>query len=94
MNYCLNGDVNIAKFLIKKGADVNIIHNDYTALKASCESKSFQCFKLLIEHGASPNEVIDRSGMTILHYACKLGNFKIVKYLVSNKANFNTQRDR
>ena len=76
--------------LSKKGADVNISHNNYTALKAACEGNSLSIIKCLIEHGASPNEVIDTNGMTILHYACKISDTKIVKYLISKNADVNS----
>ena len=80
---CENGNAEITKCLIKNGADVNLNFKGKTALKCACNStKSIKCFKILLQNHANPNEILDDSGMTILHYACEIKNYKAVKLLI------------
>ena len=87
---CSQGNTKITKYLLSKGANPNININEHTALKCCCDSQSFSCFKLVLEHGGSPNEIISENNTSILHYAVSKGQYKIVELLLNKGANLNS----
>jgi ankyrin repeat protein/L-ascorbate metabolism protein UlaG (beta-lactamase superfamily) len=97
---CLNfqtfgREVEIAKFLIEAGADVNVINN-YRAtalLRASVgRGPDNELIKLLVSKGADVN-VQGYNGITALHWAVKDNNLQIAKLLLKSGANINISND-
>jgi hypothetical protein len=80
------GHINIVRFLLENGADINIkdTHNGWTALMFSTglENEEFEIAKLLIENGADVNETSTKHGATALMMACNKCHYKIAKLLI------------
>ena len=54
---CRMGHINIAKLLIKKGADINKPNNKgYTPLSVACVTNNYELGKLLLESGVDINQ--------------------------------------
>ncbi|KAF8155121.1 ankyrin repeat-containing domain protein [Mycena galopus ATCC 62051] len=81
------GDLEMVKYLIEHGADLNINHQG-TALKCASSHGKLEVVKFLIEHGADPN-INDFAYGTPLHAASQSGELAIVKYLIENGADPN-----
>ncbi len=97
---CLNfqtfgRQVEVAKFLIEAGADVNVINN-YQAnalLRASVgRGPDYDLIKLLVSKGADVN-VQGYNGITALHWAVKYNDLKTAKFLLKSGANINISND-
>lgn len=83
-----NGDLNIIKLLIDKGADVNIIDSQGDMPIFIAVFDNLDVVKLLVENGANIN-VKDRRNNTPLISACFHTNLDIVKYLIDKGADIN-----
>lgn len=88
---CSNGNKEMVKFLINKGAYVNSHNNNMqSALSIACSKGYKDIAQLLIEKGANINDK-DFRGYTPLMFACLHGNTDIVKLLVDNGAEVSTK---
>lgn len=80
------GHINIVRFLLENGADINIkdTHNGWTALMFSTGfvNEEFEIAKLLIENGADVNETSTKHGATALMIACNKCHYNIAKLLI------------
>ena len=96
-----NGDVEVMRALLAKGADPKITTDDgSTALMAACgvglsenrpkdgEARALAAAKLLVELGSDPN-AYNKWGTTPLHGAAYTGANTIVQFLVEKGANLN-----
>ena len=84
------GDINVMKFLIDAGADVN--RNDCkgnTALLISSQQDRSDIVKLLINSGADVN-IPDKTGKTALMMASEQGNDNMIVVLLKSGADVNT----
>lgn len=97
---CLNfqtmgRQVEVAKFLIEAGANVNVINN-YQAtalLRASVgRGPDYELVKLLVSKGADIN-IQGYNGITALHWAVKSNDLKVAKLLLENGADINISDD-
>ena len=81
------GDLDVATFLIEKGADVNITDaNGNTPLIFIInKTGNLEITELLLEKGAAVNTQ-NRSGETALMYAAWRGHINIVRFLLENRA--------
>jgi len=78
---------NIAKELIEKGADINLMNDNFeTALTQAIEDKNFEIVKILVEKGAIIN-IKDSINKNPLFIAIENQSFAIFKYLVEKGAN-------
>jgi hypothetical protein len=84
----------LCEFLIKNGADVNIIINDENLLmriinfSKHCFNPNFKIFKLLIDSGCDVNYT-NSFGFNTLHFLCMQGSnnhvfYKIIELLIEN----------
>ncbi|ORX42663.1 ankyrin [Piromyces finnis] len=84
---CEQGNENIVKYLIEKGADTSIKNNNgRISLHCTCKAKreSVNIVKYLIEKRGLNINIKDNYRFTPIHYACYKGNENIVKYLIKN----------
>ncbi|XP_069687030.1 ankyrin repeat and SAM domain-containing protein 3-like [Periplaneta americana] len=76
---------NAVKFLLKRGADVNIIacDNGYTVLMVAAAAGKINVVKMLLEAGANPYKMSWKGG-TAISIAQSHGFFHIVQLLSAN----------
>jgi hypothetical protein len=85
---CKHGHLDLAKYLITKGLEVNII-DKVKLLIYACGHGWLGIAKYLVEEkGANINAVNERRE-TALMIACRNGHLNVVRYLVKKKANIN-----
>lgn len=87
------GNIEICKFLIEKGANVNNVSNEGVTplFQAIDQSESHEVVKLLLENGADPNLMCGTEGQQgfPLDQACLRGQIEIVKELIKHGAKVN-----
>jgi ankyrin repeat protein len=85
----LKGNLEMVKFLVSEGADVNMVNNNGgTALMAASEKGNLEIVKFLVSKGADVNAV-NNNGNTALMLASENGNLEMVKFLFSEGADVN-----
>ena len=85
-----NGHLDVTKYLISQGAEVNRGDNDgWTALHSLLLRRGhLDVTKYLISQGAEVNKG-DNDGMTALHSAASRGHLDVTRYLISQGAEVN-----
>jgi len=84
---CLNGNYKIVKFLLKNGAKLINLSNNYgSALNISLFYNKFNIFKLLLKNSVNIN-IVDNKKRTLLHYCAMKGYTKKVLFLIKNGSN-------
>lgn len=81
-NACLYGRIDIVKFFVEQGADIN--QDDGCCLMVSCEKGYLDIVKFLVENGADVN---GEDNCCSLEEAANHNHLEIVKYLIENDAN-------
>lgn len=82
-----SGSIEVVKFLINQGAEINAKAADNgTALSAASLKGHIDIVKLLIQHGATI-DIIDKDGESPLMNASSEGRTEIVRYLLEKGAN-------
>ena len=84
----------IAKLLLKKGADVNFVDKQMKKIPLVASINNSELAKLLVENGANANSEIAKSEMSPLRKAVNLENDELVQYLLENKANSNIPKQK
>jgi hypothetical protein len=81
---CMRAHWDITKYLIEKGADLNVIGGDSgTQINWAVHHDNVAIIKTLIENGAKLN-IRNQWGMTELHTAIWRGNIHVVEYLLDH----------
>ena len=81
---CMRAHWDIVKFLIEKGADLNIVGGDGgTPINWAVNHDNVDMIKFLINHGAKLN-IKNQWGMTELHTAVWRGNINVVEFLLGH----------
>ncbi len=85
-----HGNIEIAKMLIEKGAEINAgnLSRGFTALYIAVENSHHDMVTFLIERGANIN-VQAEYGWTPLHRAIANGDYSMVELLIEKGANVN-----
>jgi ankyrin repeat protein len=85
------GNLELAKELISKGADINAVTNFWhTPLHYAVNRGGFEIVKLLIENGAKIN-ALSNFDYAPLHYAANQGKVKVAQFLIAKGAALNIQ---
>ncbi|XP_076083201.1 uncharacterized protein LOC143054167 [Mytilus galloprovincialis] len=92
---CREGYLNTVQFLLRKGANVNLICRfGQTALYAACIGGHSTIVKFLVDRGAFVDVKVSRASIfdepTYLHAAYLSDNHDIVKYLINRGASVDT----
>ncbi|XP_041461535.1 ankyrin-1-like [Lytechinus variegatus] len=83
------GHLDLVKFLISKGADINEIDEDgMIPLHHAAYGGHLKVMECLIQQGSDVNKA-DKEGCAPLYAAIQCGHLQAVKYLLKNKANQN-----
>lgn len=82
---CYRNNIEVAKFIIENGGDINGNSNMGTPLMAAIVKGNNEIAKILIDKKADVN-LADANGTTALIYAVQFQNMKILKLLLENKA--------
>jgi ankyrin repeat protein len=85
---CLRGHFNIAKLLIEKGANVNVINKYRENILFFCSPKEVSFLDFLIQKGIEINQQ-NIYGQSALIVECRNGRVDAVKYLVERGADVN-----
>lgn len=89
-----DGDIELVKSLISKGADVDTKDEDgWTPLHFAAYRGQKEVAEVLIAKGASISAT-DTSGSTPLHWAASYGGKRVPELLIANRANVNTRDNR
>lgn len=85
---CYFGHEELARFLVMKGADVNIASkNGFNVfpIHSAVAANNIKISKMLLNAGAYPN-VCQKAGMVPLHTAAQLGNIELIILLLEHGA--------
>ncbi|MFN0290832.1 ankyrin repeat domain-containing protein [Pedobacter helvus] len=85
---CYFGHEEIARFLVLKGADVNLpSKNGFNVfpIHSAVANNNYNIAKVLLDAGAYPN-VCQKSGVAPLHSAAQLGNIELIILLLEHGA--------
>ncbi len=82
------GYIDIVRFIVESGVDLDAKHNGSTSLISASNSGHFIVVKYLVENGCDIN-LETNSGDTALICATREGNLDIVEYLISKGAYIN-----
>jgi ankyrin repeat protein len=89
-----SNDVDLARFLLNAGVDVNDVPTRYsqeTALQQAVSAGNFELAKVLLDCGANVNAPpVGSYGRTALQHAVFAGNFELAQMLLDYGANVNT----
>jgi uncharacterized protein len=92
---CYFAHENIVKFLVEKGADVNIqSKNGYNIfpIHSAALANNLNIVQILLSAGAYPN-VCQKTGLTALHTAAQLGNIELIISLLEQGADITLKTD-
>jgi len=83
-----DGDLDVVKYLIDKGADIHA--NDDNALKQAASRGHLEVVKYLVEKGAN----IHADNNDSLRWAASNGHLEVVKYLVEQGADIHAENEK
>lgn len=92
---CYFGHEELARFLVLKGADVNVpSKNGFNVfpIHSAVAGNHLAITRMLLEAGAYPN-VCQKSGMAPLHSAAQLGNIELIILLLEHGAEVNLRME-
>ena len=87
--YSFSESVEVVKFLIDNGADVNLKNNGGMTALMSASDVSHELIELLIKSGARVNEVDDNGKSALMYAIISSSDIEVVKFLIDNGANVN-----
>ena len=93
---CFNSHIEIAEFLISKGANVNAVNDKKTSVFMYAKTPVLQDFNginilnLLINNGAKINH-LDKFNKSVLDYVCDLNDEELLKWLISKGAKYSCE---
>jgi len=85
---CYFGHEELARFLVLKGADVNLASkNGFNVfpIHSAVAANNYNITKMLLDSGAYPN-VCQKAGLAPLHTAAQLGNIELIILLLEHGA--------
>ena len=90
---CKRGNLDNVKKLLDKGANSRFAKKDeyliYDALFVAIEKHHLPIVKYLVENKSDINQIYTEEGLTPIGLACKIGDKKIVSYLIKQGADVN-----
>ncbi|GGI23447.1 ankyrin repeat domain-containing protein [Pedobacter mendelii] len=92
---CYFGHEDLVKFLVLKGADVNLASkNGFNVfpIHSAVAANNINITKILLDNGAYPN-VCQKAGLAPLHTAAQLGNIELIILLLEHGAEVNLRME-
>lgn len=92
---CYFGHLDIVKYLVSKGAKVNLKtknEDSQTALHSAILGRNLNVVKFLLENGADVNAE-KQDGITPMHLAAESNQIHVIKILLIHRANMNARMD-
>ncbi|CAF1113190.1 unnamed protein product [Adineta steineri] len=84
---CFNNNLNLAKYLVKHGANpYHVKTGSYTNLMLCASRRHFNLVKYLINELKCNINNQDENGQTALYYAVRSNSYEIIKFLLENGA--------
>ena len=90
---CYTNDFEMIKYLIEKGANVNIGSNDKSPLMNALNRDNLNVLKYLLDHGGDVNSK-DGNNCSLLMIAISRRNHKIVKFLINRNADHKLKNNK
>ena len=88
------GYLEIAKFLVARGAIVNVTNMwEKTPLHSACNNGHLEIVKFLLDHGARIEATSNKKRFTPLHLASQYDHLAIAVYLVENGADITVEAE-
>jgi len=92
---CRDGDIDVVRACLDRGADINLIRGSYcdnkTPLFVACDYDHLELVELLLARGASHQIPDARSLWTPLHVACAKGYVRVARRLLQVDTDVNHQ---
>lgn len=81
----INGNLEVIKKLLNLGMNTETVNKQGQTplmLCTSLDTSYLKCAKLLLEHKANPDAIIERSGKSVMHFAAASNNIDFIRILL------------
>lgn len=87
--------IEVVRMLLDRGAMIDAYRTDVckqpTCLFAAIKQENEELVRLLLEHGANPNQSHYKTHLQPIHFAAEMGNSKILELLITYKVDVNAR---
>lgn len=82
----LQGDLEMMRLLLAKGADIQLHNDHYRAIHGACIQGHLEAVKLLLQSGANIEDPAPDKGGTPLGWAVSMNQLHVIEYLLEQGA--------